>query len=334
MYSDGSSTGPGASDIEHDGHGKHPSKGMLQKIPGGREDVFNDNTIAERDKRALWKFLRQVLQEDTEAEDSRTRVTSTNSLADVLSSQFSVPSTLQQPLLALSLSLDTTDSTNAQYAMNRIRRHLRSIGMFGPGFGSMIIKYGGGAEIAQVGCRAGAVGGGVYVLGRGINNIETRPMTGEELQNDWSRGNELSIKLSDGEIITSKYAVGEEVDLSTFAAEQPSIDGIVGSTRLARSISVVSSPLSHLFPPTSENGPIPAGAVVVLASSGPTNKHVSGENEKGLPEESPIYLLVHSADSGECPNGQCECQPLVSCLSYVAALMMIQLTNTYLHCLS
>ncbi len=35
---------------------------MLKKIPSGREDVFSDNTISTRDKRALMKFLRFVLQ--------------------------------------------------------------------------------------------------------------------------------------------------------------------------------------------------------------------------------------------------------------------------------
>jgi hypothetical protein len=282
------------------------------------------------------KFLRHVLQEqeNTETEDSLTREIGVNSLAYVLASHFNIPSALHQPLLALSLSQDTADSTNAQYAINRIRRHLRSMGMFGPGFGSMIVKYGGGAEIAQVGCRAGAVGGGVYVLGRGIDNIETLPVTSVEAQSDGSSGNDLAIRLSDGERITSRYAVGDEVDLPTVPIEQPSNDSTTGSAQLARSISVVSSPLPHLFPPTSENGPIPAGAVVVLGGGGPAEKRASDEHDNGHPGEPPIYLLVHSSDSGECPTGQCEYMSLVCFLRPAAVFMMIQLTNTYLHCLS
>jgi hypothetical protein len=334
IYKDGSSTRPDASDIEDAGGSKQQWKGTLQKVPSGREDVFSDNTISTRDKRVLMKFLRQVLQEETDTEDFPSQDFGANSLADILSSQFNIPSTLQQPLLALSLSQDARDLTNAQYAMKRIRRHLRSIGMFGPGFGSMIIKYGGGAEIAQVGCRAGAVGGGVYVLGRGIDSIETLPVSGEGVEGDASTGNELTIKLSDGEIIASWYAVGNEVDLPTIPSEKSPIDLIAGSARVAHSISVVSSPLPHLFPPTSETGPIPAGAVVVFGGEGSGNKDMSDEHGKRPLEESPVYLLVHSSDSGECPNGQCECLPFPSCISCVAALMMIQLTNTYLHCLS
>jgi Rab proteins geranylgeranyltransferase component A len=279
------------------------------------------------------KFLRHVLQENTETEDSLTREIGANSLAHVLASHFNIPSTLQQPLLALSLSQDTADSTNAQYAINRIKRHLRSIGIFGPGFGSMIIKYGGGAEIAQVGCRAGAVGGGVYVLGRGIDDIEALPVTSADAQSNGSRGNDLAVRLSDGERITSKYVVGDEVDLPTVATEQPPNDSTTSSAQLARSISVVSSPLPHLFPATSENGPIPAGAVVVLGGGGLAEKRASDEHGSDHLGEPPIYLFVHSSDSGECPTGQCEYISHV-CFQSAAFFMMIQFTNTYLHCLS
>ena len=295
---------PSVSEVEHNGHGKQSSKGTLQKIPSGREDVFADNTISQRDKLAVMKFLRHVLREDTGGEDFQTGEPATNSLADVLSSQFNIPLSLQEPLLALSLSLDSANSTNARYAMNRTRRHLRSIGMFGPGFGSMIVKYGGGAEIAQVGCRACAVGGGVYVLGRGVDNVGALPV--RNIQSDGSDGVDFSIKLSDGEVITASYVVGGEVDLPTFSTEQPSSNLTTGSTGLARSISLVSSPLSHLFPLTSENGPIPAGAVVVIGGSRPKYTHVPHELDEDFPEKSPIYMFVHSADTGECPNGQCE----------------------------
>jgi hypothetical protein len=330
---DGSSTRPGVPETAHAGGGRKQRKVMLQKIPSGREDVFSDNTISARDKRSIMKFLRQVLQEHTGAEDFPSEF-GANSLADVLSSQFNIPYALQHPLLALSLSQDTADSTNVQYAMSRIRRHLHSIGMFGPGFGAMTIKYGGGAEIAQVGCRAGAVGGGVYVLGRGIDTIEVLSVPGMVTDRDASGGNELSIKLSDDELITSRYVVGDGMDLPNIPTGQRPISSIIGAGRLARSMSVVSSPLEHLFPPTSENGPIPAGAVVVFGPEGSRNNDDSVERDIHSSKESPIYLVVHSSDSGECPNGQCKSLPFSSCLAQFAALMMNQLTNTYLHCLS
>jgi hypothetical protein len=317
LCKDERSGGRDAPGLEQAGGSNQQWKGILQKIPSGREDVFSDNTISAHDKRALMKFLRHVLQENTETEDSLTREIGANSLAHVLASHFNIPLALQQPLLALSLSQDTADSTNAQYAINRIRRHLHSIGMFGPGFGSMIIKY----------------GGGVYFLGWGIYNIEALPVASAEAQSDGSSGNGLAIRLSDGERITSRYAVGDEVDLPTAATEQPSNDSTTGSAQLARSISVVSSPLPHLFPPTSENGPIPAGAVVVLGGGGLAEKRASDEHDSDHPAEPPIYLFVHSSDSGECPTGQCEYISHV-CFRPAAFFMMIQFTNTYLHCLS
>ena len=311
---DGISAKQSALDIEHTGSGRRPETTTLQKIPSGREDVFSDSAISMRDKRALMKFLRQALDVETGTEESPSQNFGTSSLADVLSSQFSIPQPLQLPILALSLSQDAIDSTNAQYAITRIRRHLRSIGMFGPGFGSMIIKYGGAAEVSQVGCRAGAVGGGVYALGRGINEIKPVPAAGVEAWSEVPSGIELSIKLSDSEAITSRFFVGDQTDLPRDLREQSSFKLTPSSARLARSINIVSSPLTHLFPPTSENGLIPAGAVVVFGGEGFRERRNSVEQDKLPSEEPPIYLLVHSSDSGECPKGQCECRLVPSSL--------------------
>jgi hypothetical protein len=311
---DGSPINQSTSDIEHAGSSRQPGTSTMQKIPSGREDVFSDSTISMRDKRALMKFLRHVLDVETDTKESPSQNFGANSLADVLSSRFNISPTLRLPILALSLSQDAIDSTNAQYAITRIRRHLRSIGMFGPGFGSMIIKYGGAAEVAQVGCRAGAVGGGVYVLGRGIDEIKTVPVAGVEVPSEVPRGIELSIKLSDGEAITSRWFVGNQTDLPPPLREQASFNLISTSARMARSINIVSSPLTNLFPHTSDNGPIPACAVVVFGNEelGKTNNSVKlGESHS---EEPPIYLLVHSSDSGECLDGQCECWPVSSYL--------------------
>lgn len=184
--------------------------------------------------------------------------------------------------------------------------------MFGPGFGSMIVKYGGGAEIAQVGCRAGAVGGGVYVLGRRVENIETKVISPAEAAGDGLSGSHLLIRLSDGETICAKYAVGDTGDLGGNLAEQQPVGPVASSAQAARSISIVSSPLTYLFPPTSDFGPIPAGAVVVFGNENPSQKDTSDRQDKPPPDQPPIYLVVHSSDSGECPTGQCECLPLPS----------------------
>lgn len=54
--------------------------------------------------------------------------------------------------------------------LHRLRRYLRSIGRYGPS-PFLVGHYGGTGEIAQGFCRASAVSGGVYILGRRITSI-------------------------------------------------------------------------------------------------------------------------------------------------------------------
>lgn len=284
----------------------------LHRIPSGREDVFADDTLSRRDKITLMKFLRSVVNEGKAEELTQTAEVPQHDddryLAPLLHSQFKVSEVLHQPLLALSLSPLSSQSTKSSYALPRIKRHMTSIGAFGPGFGAVLPKYGGNAEIAQVGCRAGAVGGGVYILGAGIE--------GQEPADDPEH---IQILLSNGEKVTTTYVVGnvDDVIRTDYAADEANFNQTLA--RSVHCISIVSSPLKQLFPPISESGPIPAGAIVLV-------------DDKDHPEATPVYLQVHSEDTGECPGGQCESCPL----SYYIAIpfMMIQFMNTYLHCLN
>jgi hypothetical protein len=64
-------------------------------------------------------------------------------------------------------------------------------------------------------------------------------------------------------------------------------------------MTIVSSSLSHLFPPIAEEAPAPAAAVVVFPSGSLTLDSQAEE----LP---PVHVFVHSSDTGECPSGQCK----------------------------
>ena len=253
----------------------------LYRVPSSREDVFADDLITMKSKRTLMKFLRHIgkPQQDGEGQEDDMSM----SFPEYLSSSFQVPAELHDPLLSLSLSQASPLQTSAEYAVPRIQRHLASIGVFGPGFGSLLAKWGGGSELSQVGCRALAVGGGVYVLNSGIESI-TDPSdsnSGEDVR--------MPVKLSNGESIQTKFMVGSHWDLPTQAQKtQPSY------VKVARSITVVSSPLESLFPVTAEGGPIPAGAVVVIP----------GSSLSQAEDSPPVYLLVHSSETGECPTGQ------------------------------
>jgi Rab proteins geranylgeranyltransferase component A len=256
--------------------------GQVHKIPSIREDVFNDESLSMKDKRGLMKFLRYVLQEETTApvpEDVDTEI----SLEAAMSTKFKIPESLQAPLLALALSPLAARSIPFEKALARIRRHMRSMGYFGPGFGAVIPKYGGNCEISQVACRAQAVGGGIYLLGHGLARVQSEA---HGVEDDAL----VQSTLSDGTSIRSQYVAGSFDEISAHEETQGRQEP---SSNTWKSISVIGNPLSSLFPATSENGPNPAVAIVLV-------------DENSDPNNNPIYLQVHSEDTGECPAGQCK----------------------------
>lgn len=263
------------------------STGRLSKIPGGREDVFKDKTIDLRSTRSLMKFLK--LAADPEAHASFVKEWGALPFSQILASHFKIPSEMQSPIIALTSSPDPPSQTTTLSAMTRIHRHLTSLGMFGPGFGSVIPKWGGLAEISQVACRAGAVGGGVYMLKNGIEYIDFHNHHDPKESPPWR------IRLQGGEEILSDWIVGTHHDLpqQQQQARSPRV------AEVSRSITIVSSPLSALFPPPAEGAPPPAGAVVVF----PTGS-IKTTLEESQMEGPPVYLIVHSSDTGECPNEQ------------------------------
>jgi Rab proteins geranylgeranyltransferase component A len=263
--------------------------GVLQKIPSTREDVFADDTLAPRGKRSLMKFLRSVVLEPISEAESVPDAP----LPSPLTTLQAMPPALSESLLALSLSHDSPGAVKTRSAVSRIRRHIQSIGVFGPGFGAVMPKYGGGAEIAQVACRASAVGGAVYVLGRGLTKIAEPNVASAEAKAEAYTDEFVRLQLSDGEEIKTRFVAGcpENLPIDTPGGTYSSIDLV----KTVHSISIISSPLEHLFPPTSDSGPVPAGAVVVMYGC-----------HDAASEGGPVYMLVHSSESGECPTGQCE----------------------------
>ena len=250
--------------------------GRLLKVPNGREDVFQDHELDFKAKRALMKFLRFIgeYEEQTEVwEDHRQQ-----SFSDFLSEQFKVPTVLQAPLLALTLSPSRSEETSTEYALPRIARHLRSIGVFGAGFGAVIPRWGGLSEISQVSCRACAVGGGVYVLGKDLAGMT------EQVSEPAATSHTLRLK--DGEVVTTKWIVGG----TTSNTEEDSC---------CKSISIISSALSPLFPPIADEAPAPASATIVF----PSGSLSTTSQDSSHP---PVHIFAHSSDTGECPAGQSE----------------------------
>jgi RAB protein geranylgeranyltransferase component A len=253
----------------YDGEAEAP----LRRLPNGREDISQDKNIDNRAKRSLMKFLKFVVNYENQTEMWEPHADS--GLARFLSSEFQLSPSLQAVIAALTLSFEPLDQIPVKWALPRIARHLTSIGVFGPGFGAVLPKWGGGAEIAQVACRAGAVGGGVYVLGTGIEKSETITEDTEQFS---------SVQLSNGETVRTRHLLGSAKDQKL--ANPKVVSKIIG---------VVSSPLTSLFKSSVEGSPLAAVSVVVF----PSNSLV------GTTQTNPIYVMVHSSETGECPVGQC-----------------------------
>ena len=305
------------------------STGALKRIPGGREDVFADKSIDLRSTRSLMKFLK--LATDTEVQGSILEAWGSKPFPEFLESHLGISPRLQAPLLALTMSPRPPAKTLTSYALPRIHRHLTSVGMFGPGFGSVIPKWGGLAEIAQVACRAGAVGGGVYVLNKGFDANESIHQSALGADDTPSVGNfrPSTIRLEGGEDVKTEWLAGSTWDLpSRFKAEN-----IEHATPIyvSRSIAIVSSPLSQLFPPPAEGAPPPAGAVVVFPTGSLELESEHNETPKSTDDLPPVYLMIHSSDTGECPACQCK---FASVFSFEKLPSMMTKTYEYLSTLS
>ena len=272
--------------------------GKLRRIPGGREDVFGDTSIDLRSARALIKFLK--IAADAETHNTILEEWGLKPFPEYLTFQFKIPPALQAPLLALTSSPNPPAQTLTSYALPCIHRHLTSIGLFGPGFGSVLPKWGGLAEIAQVGCRAGAVGGGVYVLDKGVESVEENGIS-SPTDGDVSKAGEdgpPKIKLQGGEEVKAHWIVGSSEDMPQ-SSESASTQ--LETLQISHSITIVSSPLSSLFHLPAEGAPPPAATVVVFPSGS-----LSVDGPIAAAEVPPVYLTIHSSDTGECPAGQCK----------------------------
>ncbi|PHH75484.1 hypothetical protein CDD82_4431 [Ophiocordyceps australis] len=253
------------------------SNPTLSRVHSTREDVFLDKTISPRSKRSLMKLLKFVFDYDSELQQPVWKPHANEPLVDFLASAFNLDLELQSYLVTLTLTLDS--KVTVEEGLAAIHRHLTSMGVFGPGFAAVYPKWGGLSEIAQVGCRACAVGGATYILGTDVESVQTVASTREEPR-------ELDIALTNGTVVRTKTLVQGANTLPN------------GTVTISRMTAIVNSPLSTLFKPSMEAAPTPCLSVVAFPSG-------SVLDSTGFQTEAPIYASVHSSDTGECPAGQC-----------------------------
>lgn len=293
--------------------------GRLVRVPNSREDIFADSSLNLRAKGALVKFLRFVAtyEEQPELWDAN----KDEPFPDFLSGKFRIPANLHGPLLALTMSTSIPEQTTTGFALSRIAEHLRSIGLFGPGFSAVLPKWGGLSEIVQVACRAGAVGGAVYVLDKGVESAATSDNTATS--DDGKALKMLSVRLTGGDTVTTTSLVGTASNLPqplSATRDQAASDQ---AAMISRTISIVSSPLSSLFPSMAEGSPSPAGAIAVI----PSGALLTDSDSNPAGSTPPIQFMIHSSDTGECASGQCK-------LLVISPFPPCQKMNTYIEYLS
>jgi len=157
--------------------------GKFQSVPQNKESIFQDRSMSLVEKRRLMRFLvfasgefegSPELQgkEDTPFDQflcesfSLSEETSQVIMFSLASCDFSGGEMTIRLFRLCSCSCLEPTST----ALHRVRSCLRSAGRYGSS-PFLVGYYGGSGEIAQGFCRATAVNGGVYILGRGITNL-------------------------------------------------------------------------------------------------------------------------------------------------------------------
>ncbi|KAJ3501270.1 hypothetical protein NLJ89_g9414 [Agrocybe chaxingu] len=145
----------------------YDSSGRVKSVPGSKEDIFKSKEISLIEKRRLMRFLtfaagdldgRQELEGKRDmpfVEFLKTTFTLSDDIANVIA-------------YSLAYCMSTTEPTLP--TLRRLQRYLRSAGRYGPS-PFLIGHYGCLGDIAQGFCRAAAVSGGVYILGRKVTNI-------------------------------------------------------------------------------------------------------------------------------------------------------------------
>ncbi|KAF7301183.1 hypothetical protein MIND_00682800 [Mycena indigotica] len=146
----------------------HPS-GIAKPVPGSKEDVFKSKEISLVEKRRLMRFLQFAAGEFEDKKDLEGH--KDTPFPEYLRSVFSLNEEITTAIVyALAYCLTPKDATLP--ALHRLRRYLRSSGRYGAS-PFLIGHYGSSGEIAQGFCRTAAVSGGVYILGRRIETIDS-----------------------------------------------------------------------------------------------------------------------------------------------------------------
>jgi RAB protein geranylgeranyltransferase component A len=278
-------------------------QGILKTVPASKEDVFKTGELSLIEKRKLMKFLQFAATYDSSAssEDG-------TSFKTFLETKFSLPPHLVTAIM-YGIALCSSEAETIGAAMERLKVHLTSVGRYGNS-AYLVPQYGGAGEIAQGYCRAAAVHGATFVLGKEIETLTTEQVNGQAGENDASR---YQLKLKDiDEVFTADYVVGEE----------ELVQSVRGAHATAsRPASSADAKLLHGILVLDRSVRIPAPAVTSTASSSSGEAKNAEEEEPletglivfppgslalqaGAYNESAITALVLGEGTFCCPKGQ------------------------------
>ncbi len=197
------SIGPFIDGLVHSGVSKYSGFRLLENVaiydgsngfksvPGSKEDVFKNKHITLIQKRRLMRFLTFAAGDFEQSTELKGK--DNLPFTEFLETVFSLPQELVTVITyalahsctpagisfhrQLSIHFTKSAAEPTISVLPRIQRYLRSMGRYGSS-PFLVAQYGGVGEISQGFCRAAAVNGAVYILGREITSITADLITG------------------------------------------------------------------------------------------------------------------------------------------------------------
>jgi RAB protein geranylgeranyltransferase component A len=150
--------------------------GILKDVPQSKDDIFQSKAMSLLEKRRVTRFLMFAAGEFENSKELHGQ--EDLPLLDFLQRIFLLSEATARTI-TYALGYCSFISEMALPALHRIRAYLKASGRYGPS-SFLVGYYGGSGEIAQGFCRAAAVRGGVYILGRSVTRISSVDPAGPE----------------------------------------------------------------------------------------------------------------------------------------------------------
>ncbi|KAJ3522041.1 hypothetical protein NMY22_g12058 [Coprinellus aureogranulatus] len=309
--------------------------GTVKSVPGSKEAVFNNKDISLIEKRRLMRFLTFAGSEFEDKPEIQGKeqqpfndfLKSTYQLSDdtitviVYSLAHCVSARGTSSDVVIQFVLTTVDPTLP--ALLRLRGYVRGIGRYGPS-PFLVGHYGGIGDISQGFCRAAAVSGGVYILGRPIVSAAFR----SETTDSPNEGPYIEVCLEDlpevlksRVVISSRRCLPKDTPLPPFIIPSPpSVSQTPGIVKVARGAAILDKPIQFqrkLMAAVTEGeqgtgaalapgGPLDTAVLIVPPNTVPSGSQdtaatvfINGENSLSAPKGRWIVYFILPLTSSE-----------------------------------